>query len=426
MPESHNLGRATEVLKLDLLDSLFEGVVVHGPDGQVIYANVAAQQMLRTSFEQMQSRRLSASDWLVLGRDGNPLAAEQWPVARVLAGAEEVRAELIGFRAKDGERAVWLSANAVARCVHGVRYVVATFVESNTPFGFRFRDVVESSRDIVLITDANPGADGHKIVYVNPAFSRLTGYSMEEVVGRSPRLLQGPDTSPQARTEIREALTDGMPVRTTILNYSKSGRPYWLDLQINPIHDAEGRVTHFAAFERDMSDSHAELERAVHAANHDPLTGALNRRGFIALCEPMQARARREGGINVLMAIDIDRFKSINDRFGHAEGDRVLKELVAVVGRRLRESDVFARIGGEEFVVLASVPGTSTGVRLAESIRQLVRESLSTGPDPEPVTVSIGVYVSDGRESLDILLRNADEQLYRAKHAGRDCVMHDA
>lgn len=407
---------------MDLLERLLEGVVVHRPDGAIVYANPAAERLLRTPRSSILARALGPSEWQLLDADGKPLPADRWPAQRVLRGESQVLGESVGHRARDGERAQWFTINVFPCEIDGQRHAVATFVELRSPLGFRFRDVVESSRDIVLVTDSATESGGPKIVYANPAFSRLTGYSLEEVIGRSPALLQGPGTSEDSRREIREALRLQMPVRTTILNYSKDGRPYWLDLQISPLRDDDGRVTHFAAIERDMSDSHEELTQALHAATHDPLTGTLNRRGFYARAELMQAQARREGGINALLAIDIDHFKQVNDRFGHAEGDRILVELAKLLRRRLRESDLLSRLGGEEFAVLAPVPSLGTAVQLAESIRLMLRQTLHAGPTAEPVTVSIGIWGSNGAEPMTVLLDEADQQLYRAKRAGRDRV----
>jgi diguanylate cyclase (GGDEF)-like protein/PAS domain S-box-containing protein len=417
------MDHALEHLPLDILECLLEGVVVHSSTGRIVYANRSACRILRASFETLAQSALDAGEWCLFGADGHLLPAQDWPVAKILNGASSVEGALVGHQARAGEPIIWFTVNATARQVGPERIVVATFVESPTPLGFRFRDVVENSRDIVIVTDAHREPPGPRIVYANPAFSRLTGYSLDEVMGRSPGLLQGPDTEEAPRAEIRRALEAGQEVRTTILNYSKTGRPYWLDIQINPLRDATGAITHFVAFERDMSASHNELERAVHAATHDPLTGVLNRRGLIGLYQPMQARCLRDGGLNALLAIDVDRFKSINDRFGHAEGDRVLKDLAAVIARRLRKSEVFARVGGEEFVILAPVPDLAAATRLAEAIRQLVKSSVTAGDIGEPVTISIGVCVSKGTEQLDALLALADAQLYQAKHAGRDCVM---
>ena len=117
--------------------------------------------------------------------------------------------------------------------------------------------IIENTNDVVIVTRADPlDEPGPVIEYVNSAFTRLTGYLPEEVIGRSPRILQGPETDPATRRRIGEALRRGEPIREEILNYAKDGREYWLDLQILPLPGTDGRVTHFAAIERDLTDRH--------------------------------------------------------------------------------------------------------------------------------------------------------------------------
>ena len=120
---------------------------------------------------------------------------------------------------------------------------------------FSLEDVVKLTNDIVIVTEAYPlDAPGPKIVYVNKAFTDVTGFAPKEVIGKTPRILQGPDSDPETRAEIRAALKKKEPVRTVIVNYSKSGRKYWLDINIIPLKDSNGEVTHFAAIERDLTE----------------------------------------------------------------------------------------------------------------------------------------------------------------------------
>lgn len=120
---------------------------------------------------------------------------------------------------------------------------------------FSLEDVVKFANDIVIVTESYPlDEPGPKIVYVNQAFTDLTGFDPEEVIGKTPRILQGPDSDPKTMAEIRTALEKKEPVRTAIVNYSKSGRKYWLDINIIPLKNRNGEVTHFAAIERDLTD----------------------------------------------------------------------------------------------------------------------------------------------------------------------------
>ncbi len=120
---------------------------------------------------------------------------------------------------------------------------------------FSLEDVVKFANDIVIITKAHPlDEPGPKIVYVNQAFTDLTEFTPEEVIGKTPRILQGPDSDPKTRAQMRTALERKEPFRSAIVNYSKSGRKYWLDINIIPLKDSNGEVTHFAAIERDLTE----------------------------------------------------------------------------------------------------------------------------------------------------------------------------
>jgi len=120
---------------------------------------------------------------------------------------------------------------------------------------FSLEDVVKFANDIVIVTEAYPlDEPGPKIVYVNQAFTDLTGFAPEEVIGKTPRILQGLDSNPETRATIRAALEKKESVRTVIVNYSKSGRKYWLDINIIPLKNRKGEVTHFAAIERDLTE----------------------------------------------------------------------------------------------------------------------------------------------------------------------------
>lgn len=134
---------------------------------------------------------------------------------------------------------------------------------------YSLEDVVKFANDIVIVTEAYPlDEPGPRIVYVNKAFTDLTGFTPEEVIGKTPRILQGPDSHPETRAEIRAALEKKEPTRTIIVNYSKSGRKYWLDMNIIPLRDSNGEVTHFAAIERDLTEM-KEAEEEIRKKNKE-------------------------------------------------------------------------------------------------------------------------------------------------------------
>ncbi|MBD9369882.1 GGDEF domain-containing protein [Xanthomonas sp. XNM01] len=172
-----------------------------------------------------------------------------------------------------------------------------------------------------------------------------------------------------------------------------------------------------------MLTSFRAAESLRQSAMLDPLTGTLNRRGLFARLDPELEQLTRNAQLAVI-ALDLDRFKRINDRHGHEVGDLVLQALSDTVRACLRESDVFARVGGEEFLVVVTGAEAMQAPTLAESIRRAVATMrLDTPTPPIRVTVSIGVCLAARPMALSMLLRGADEALYVAKRGGRDCVV---
>jgi diguanylate cyclase (GGDEF)-like protein len=194
--------------------------------------------------------------------------------------------------------------------------------------------------------------------------------------------------------------------------------------------DTQGRNVGFRASIRDISDRKALQHQLELLASTDPLTGVVNRRRFFHSAEAELYRARRYDRPLVLALIDIDHFKRINDTYGHAVGDDTLKTLAHAVGNRLRRSDLFARFGGEEFVLLLPETQLGDGLRLCERLRQMVETIKLQIPDrAEPFGFAVSIGVADLQhdgDSLNQLLARADAALYKAKRDGRNQVAYGA
>jgi len=172
-----------------------------------------------------------------------------------------------------------------------------------------------------------------------------------------------------------------------------------------------------------MLASFRAAESLRQTAMLDPLTGTLNRRGLFARLDPELERLTREANLAVI-ALDLDRFKQVNDRYGHEIGDLVLQKLCDTIRAQTREQDVFARTGGEEFVIVVTGPEAGNARELAERIRAaLAGTRLDPPAPPVQVTASFGVALSPRPMPLSMLMRAADEALYSAKRGGRDCVV---
>jgi len=283
--------------------------------------------------------------------------------------------------------------------------------------------------DIVIITEAAPfRAPGPRIVFVNDAFERRTGYTRDEVIGHSPRFLQGPDTQRAQLDRIRAALEQWERVRVDLINYTKAGEPYWVDLDVSPVWDEGRRLTHWVAVGRDITERKRDEEKIQYLAFYDPLTQLPNRQ---MLLDRLQVAAGETGHPRegALMFIDLDNFKVLNDTLGHQKGDLLLQQ----VGRRLRhcvaKGDLVARLGGDEFVVLIeNTPEKPLDpLTAAQVVSQRVLDALGE-PYVLPgylhhTTCSVGVTLfGKTPSSVGELLKQADLAMYQAKAAGRNAV----
>jgi diguanylate cyclase (GGDEF)-like protein/PAS domain S-box-containing protein len=284
--------------------------------------------------------------------------------------------------------------------------------------------------DMVLIAKVDPreGAE-QPIIFANDAFVRRTGYSREEIVGRSMRVLHGPETDELEVRRIVDAMARGEAVTSELVNYARNGEKYWVEMELVPFAGEGGRNTHWVVVGRDITDRKNAADAIHRLAFYDVLTGLPNRRLLIERLDAMVVRAHTGGGVGAVLFIDLDNFKTINDARGHAIGDVMLKHAAQRVAAVLRQGDTVARLGGDEFVVLLENLGrdvqraTGAAQSVAEKIRAALAEDVEIGGQLYHASASIGVALPlrDGRTGQD-LLREADTAMYRAKVAGRNGV----
>ncbi len=303
------------------------------------------------------------------------------------------------------------------------------------------------ANDAVVISGAAPN-DEPRILYVNAAFTRMTGYRAEEILGKSPRVLQGPETDRAALDRIRSARLRREAVRVEVLNYRKDGSTFLVELSIIPVTDARGRQTHWISIQRDITERRraeialrraeameaakeqlehevAERKRAEaqlrHAAYHDALTGLPNRALFLdRLRHSIMRMKRHPQPLVAVLFLDIDRFKIINDSLGHGAGDRLLADLARRLASCLRPYDMLARLGGDEFtILLEDITGVRDARVVAERILRAVAQPFRIDGQEVVATTSIGIVLGEpGYEEPEAMLRDADIAMYRAKQLG--------
>ena len=260
------------------------------------------------------------------------------------------------------------------------------------------------------------------LVYVNPAFERVTGYLTEQVVGRNCRLLQGPSTRREDADDLRAAYREQRPGRALLLNYRPDGSTWWNELTVSPIRAADGKVTHWVGLQVDVTDRLQRDQRLDRLAHSDQLTGLPNRVRLREELAQALARAERSGRSVALLFIDLDGFKQVNDRYGHAAGDAVLGHVAQRLGHAVRATDLLSRHGGDEFVLVVADLLRGDEPRVCEAVSAQLQRALEAPIEVRSARVrlsaslGVAVYPRDAVDAASLLAR-ADEAMYAAKRA---------
>ncbi len=275
---------------------------------------------------------------------------------------------------------------------------------------------IETAANAIFITDA----DG-VFLWANPAFSRITGYTAEDIQGETPRILKSNRHDEAFYRELWETIKDGQVWRGEMADRRKDGSLYIQETTISPVRNHEGHVTRFVSVQQDIT-LRKELEERLRAqAEFDALTGLPNRRLFEDRLIQAVALAGRNKTHLVLMFVDLDHFKAVNDTLGHDAGDELLREAANRLKACVRRSDTVARLGGDEFtVILPEVTHPTLAELVAKKIlEQLERPFFPTGREARiSGSIGIAVFPGDGRD-METLMKCADEAMYRSKKADR-------
>jgi diguanylate cyclase (GGDEF)-like protein/PAS domain S-box-containing protein len=266
--------------------------------------------------------------------------------------------------------------------------------------------------DGVVITDY--GKPDNPIVFVNSSFERLTGYQKEEIIGRNCRFLQGGDRNQPGLEVVRKAIKKSQSCRVALRNYKKDGTLFWNELSLSPLVDKKSeKTTHFVGIQQEITKQKILEEALFSQAEQDPLTLLYNRRGFFMEARRAVLIARRHAINLVLIIIDIDNFKMINDSYGHIAGDEVLVAFAKLLKKCQRKSDIIARYGGDEFVFLLF----ENDNYIYENWLTQLRKHLKTSSRLSGCSISAGsshILYSESK-SLVSAIKEADEAMYIEK-----------
>ena len=278
-------------------------------------------------------------------------------------------------------------------------------------------NVFATTQEGILVTDAE-----RRIVDVNQAFSDTTGFSREEVLGKSPSILSSARQSPEFYAGMWHSIKTTGGWRGEIWNRRKSGEEYPELLSISTVRDTDGSVEHYVGVFSDISQLKSHEHELERIANYDPLTGLPNRRLLSDRLLQAVSRAQRGSRLMAVCYLDLDGFKPINDQAGHAAGDAILVEVADRLRATLRGDDTIARLGGDEFVLLLNeVTNHDECAQTMTRLLEMIARQIDVDGICFSVTASVGValYPEDDTDP-DTLLRHADQAMYMAKDAGRN------
>jgi diguanylate cyclase (GGDEF)-like protein/PAS domain S-box-containing protein len=280
--------------------------------------------------------------------------------------------------------------------------------------------ICENLSEAMVISDHE-----NRILSVNKAFTVLTGYSREEALGNNPRILQSGKHDAAFYKAMWQCILKEGHWRGDIWDRRKDGSCYPKFLAITAVRNSAGAITNFSAIFYDVSERKQLEEKLENLAHYDALTGLPNRMLLQDRLEQVIAFSERQGQHFALLFIDLDGFKPVNDNFGHAFGDELLKQVSQRLNKALRGMDTVARLGGDEFVViLTDIRSGESAVLVAESIVADLSAPYEIAGESVVISASIGVSIYPKDEMLPKdLLRAADEAMYQAKREGKQRVV---
>ncbi|UCV28370.1 sensor domain-containing protein [Ferribacterium limneticum] len=426
-------------LQLSIFENAGRAIILTDPAGLIVYFNRAAQQMLGYSPDEVVGRETPLLFHLAdeVATCARNISSEQACEAPDGFGVFVARLKLKNrdeadwtYVRKDGSHLPVSLAVSVLRdakdAVQGYLGIASDISERRRmEHDLRIAAIAFESQAAIMVTDVN-----QRILRVNQAFTRLTGYSAEEAIGQTPGMLKSGRQDADFYAEMWRSLSHSGHWQGEIWNRRKNGEIYPEWLTISGVRDARGKVTHYVSTFSDISNLKVAESEIHHLAFYDPLTAMPNRRLLLNRLDQACAAGKRSGQFGALLIIDVDHFKTLNDTLGHDVGDLLLVEVAKRLIACIREGDTAARQGGDEFVVMLEELGTDPAGAavqaeiVAEKIRlELARPYLLAGDTEYFRSASIGISLFFGQEkTIDILLKQADIALYKAKDAGRNAI----
>lgn len=399
------LKETTEQYRL-LVENSLVGIFRTNLDGDILFANCAAYEMLGYRKE-----------------DDTPNVHELYlhrgnraQILHELQRHTRIQATELEVKTKSGAiKTFLLNATLHEGIISGMVADISGTIEDRENLR-RLSRVVEQVKDSVLMTDTFG-----IVTYVNEAFEKQTGYRAEEVLGQNVNRLKSGRQDAAFYQNLWNSISKGETFKGMFINKKRNGEIYYEDKTISPIIDEKGAITAYVSSAKDIT-SRIHMEEELKAmAERDYLTGLYNRIKFESALEYEFNRNRRYGDPFSLIMLDIDHFKLVNDTYGHDVGDTILQEFAHLLRSSMRTTDIIARWGGEEFMLLLPNSDGEQARHIAEKLRESITRTEFTKVGR--MSASMGVCEMKANFEMSDLLKYVDDALYKAKRRGRDCIV---
>ena len=394
---------------------MHEGIIVQNAQGVIIECNLAAQEIFGINKEDIMGE--TSAKWCAIYEDGTPIPEQERPAPKVLRTGQTQENSIMGIKREDNS-ITWVQANAqpiLSDDFTHVESVVVTLSDIT-----QFRKSKSKLEEYIAIIDTNviissTNLDGI-ITEVSEAFCDISGYTKEELLGKNHNIVRHSDMPASLYADMWETLKRGQTWQGEMKNRHKEGGDYWVDATITPRYDELGVIIGYTAVRQDITDKKRIEELSI----TDRLTGLYNRLKLDELLALHVSIAHRHQTPFSLIMLDIDKFKSVNDTYGHQVGDTLLQEIACVLKSNIRQEDSLGRWGGEEFLILLPSTTLEGAVQMAEKLRMAIEGYAFTTVGKR--TSSFGVASYTQGDDTKTLVGRADEALYRAKANGRNRV----
>ncbi len=330
-------------------------------------------------------------------------------VVRFLGNDENIKyAHILG----EIERPLFTNAFSINGTIQDITERIVSEKDIN-----KFSIALAQTADAIMITNREG-----VIEYVNAAFESISGYTRNEALGNTPRILKSGEQKTEIYEQLWNTLLCGDVFTEVLLNRRKDGTIYYEEKTISPLKDEHGEITHFISSGKDITERMQNQERLHYLAHHDVLTKLPNRMLFSERLNHSIDLARRNKLRTAVLFIDLDRFKNINDTLGHGAGDQLIQTVSRRLQETIRKGDTVARIGGDEFaIILEEVESAEAVQPISDKILRAITRPINIENNELFVSASVGISVFplDGEDG-ESLLKYADTAMYQAKERGRN------